>query len=202
MCSKRDDINNLLVKGALPLLALTGTTLEALWGGIGIVLSMLFTVVLVRLGRLMAPVVANPLLIVVAAATAATVTSSIIALGKPFHMETLAFYLPVMALSSLLLTAAISSQDGGLGEMVMRTAKAGANLFVFMLLLGVLREVLGRGQFLGYGNIEAPLHVLGLAPGAFFLTGGLMAVVRWATTTASAPASHQRPQELSESVGR
>ncbi|MFW0859985.1 MAG: Rnf-Nqr domain containing protein [Dehalococcoidia bacterium] len=196
-----DDGHGGLALGALPLLALTTAGFEALIGGLGITIILLLTVALVRAGlRVMHE--AKPYVLIVAAGTAASAVSLTIGALFPAHIANLGLYIPVMALSSLVLSTAAAAGDARWGQALSGGLSRGLVLTVLMVLLGVAREVLGQGQVFGSPVMEAPVHLIALAPGALLLVGGLLGLAQWAAARSASLAEAPARSGDSEAVRR
>jgi Na+-translocating ferredoxin:NAD+ oxidoreductase RnfE subunit len=120
-----------------------------------------------------------------------TVIEIILGLFAPEIKQLIGLYLPVLAVSPLVLSQVDGDLDAPLGEQL---GKAGGLAFRFLLLMGLtagIREVLSDGsltvlaelpvriQLLVPGLSEAPLGFLASAGGGLILAGFLLALRNW-----------------------
>lgn len=80
----------------------------------------------------------------------------------------------------------------------------GLGYSLILLVIGGVRELIGRGQFFGWqvlplteaGGWFTPLGLILLAPSAFFLLGGLIWVIRSVLPEQSEPPEHVAPTDV------
>ncbi len=174
-CILGDDCASGLARGALPLLALTAVASEALAGGLGITAILTLAAALSRVTLAVLPG-SRPLAVILATGTAAAMVSAVAAIFLPGMGLLTGVYLPVMAVSGLVVGAASGSEEG---TSLAGAARTGLSLALVMVVLGVFREILGRGSLFGSEITAAPVAFLGMAPGALLVVGAVLGLVRW-----------------------
>lgn len=170
-----------LVLGTCPTLATTTTIQAALGMGVSATLVLLASNITISSLRKWIPDKVRIPSYIVLIASFVTIVQMLIKAIFPVLDEQLGIYLPLIVVNCIILGRAeafaskhpvvVSALDGlgmGIG-------------FTFALLsLGIFREMLGSGTFLGQAFIPqtwgiAPIGILALAPGGFFTFGLLMA---------------------------
>ena len=176
-----ESISRILVLGALPLVAMTSDLREALVGGVAVAAVLIIARILESIFRSILPWSELLSRVTAAATSASLVTWGVLAVAGP--VGNLSFYLPVLALSGLL----VHREEGkySAAEMVMHSVGLVMVLFPAMVLLGAVRE------FVGASNV---FPLLATGPGALILLGASVGAVRWAEQ------SERRRREAGETV--
>jgi len=167
-----------LMVGLCPTLATSGSVESAFWMGIAATVVLVCSNTIISLIRDFIPKgVRIPCYIVVIASFVTMVELLMKAYLSTELNRTLGIFIPLIVVNCIILYRAedFASKNGVLAS-ILDGLGMGAGFLLALLLLGVIRETIGAGKFLGYNLCPGyqPMLILILSPGAFLLIGLLM----------------------------
>ena len=167
-----------LMVGLCPTLATSGSVESAFWMGIAATVVLVCSNTIISLIRDFIPKgVRIPCYIVVIASFVTMVELLMKAYLSAELNHTLGIFIPLIVVNCIILYRAedFASKRGVLAS-VLDGLGIGCGFLLGLLLLGVIREIVGAGTFLGYRLIPGfkPVVIMILPPGAFLLIGLLM----------------------------
>jgi len=167
-----------LMVGLCPTLAVSGAVESAFWMGIAATGVLVCSNTIISLIRDFIPKgVRIPCYIVVIASFVTMAELMMKAYLSAELNRTLGIFIPLIVVNCIILYRAedFASRNGVLAS-ILDGLGIGAGFLLGLLLLGVIRETLGAGTFLGYTLCRQyqPMLILILPPGAFLLIGILM----------------------------
>lgn len=170
-----------LLLGTCPTLAMTTLVKNGIGMGLATTLALAVSNVVISLFRNVIPEKVRIPCYIVIIASVVTMVSFLLEAFLPDIYEALGIFLPLITVNCILLARAemfagknnpfLSLLDG-LGM--------GLGFTLALVLISSLREIIAQGTWLGMAvtkNVLPPISVLGLAPGAFFAFGVVVAVV-------------------------
>ena len=172
-----------LVLGTCPTLAVT-TSVE---NGIGMGLATTFVLVLsnmfISLLRKITPNEVRIPIFIVVIATFVSIVDLLIQGFVPALAESLGLFIPLIVVNCIVLGRAEAfASKNGVFDSMLDGLGMGIGFTIALVIIGTIREILGSGAILGY---EIPfmkgneILIFVLAPGAFFVFGYVMALVRF-----------------------
>ncbi|HNY63270.1 MAG TPA: electron transport complex subunit E [Bacteroidales bacterium] len=172
-----------LVLGTCPTLAVT-TSVE---NGIGMGLATTFVLVLsnmfISLLRKITPNEVRIPIFIVVIATFVSIVDLLIQGFVPALAESLGLFIPLIVVNCIVLGRAEAfASKNGVFDSMLDGLGMGIGFTIALVIIGTVREILGSGAILGY---EIPfmkgneILIFVLAPGAFFVFGYVMALVRF-----------------------
>lgn len=172
-----------LVLGTCPALAVT-TSVE---NGIGMGLATTFVLVLsnmfISLLRKITPNEVRIPIFIVVIATFVSIVDLLIQGFVPALAESLGLFIPLIVVNCIVLGRAEAfASKNGVFDSMLDGLGMGIGFTIALVIIGTIREILGSGAILGY---EIPfmkgneILIFVLAPGAFFVFGYVMALVRF-----------------------
>ena len=167
-----------LMVGLCPTLATSGSVESAFWMGIAATVVLVCSNTIISLIRDFIPKgVRIPCYIVVIASFVTMVELLMKAYLSTELNRTLGIFIPLIVVNCIILYRAEDfASKNGVFASILDGLGMGAGFLLALLLLGVIRETLGAGKFLGYTLCPSyqPMLILILSPGAFLLIGLLM----------------------------
>lgn len=168
--------------GLCPTLATSGSVESAFWMGVAATVVLVCSNTIISLIRDLIPKgVRIPCYIVVIASFVTMVELLMKAYLSVELNRTLGIFVPLIVVNCIILYRAedFASRNGVVAS-ILDGLGIGAGFLLGLLLLGVIREIVGAGTFLGYKLIAGfkPMLIMILPPGAFLLIGILMGYFR------------------------
>lgn len=165
------------LSAALPILYLTTTTISALRAALAVIVAVfsMFGVSLL-VPKIVPQNVKFPVMLI-AAACAVSVIGTLI----PHTLLLDFYYTPLCVVSAFFLFGGAEKTEGTKKRVLSLSCNSAAFLIV-MLVIGILRELLGRGQIFSFprgGQLWVPIRVLALPAGAIFIVAVLSAVLSY-----------------------
>lgn len=169
-----------LVLGTCPTLAVT----TAVFNGLGMGLAATFVlicsnVVISALRKVIPSQVRLPSFIVIIASFV-TLVHMLIRAYVPALNDALGVYLPLITVNCIILgRAEMFASKNGVVASAIDGLGMGLGFTITLILFSAIRELLGAGQLLGFQILPesvAPLSIMALPPGGFFVFGCLMAL--------------------------
>jgi len=176
-----------LMVGLCPTLATSGSVESAFWMGVAATVVLVCSNTIISLIRDFIPKgVRIPCYIIVIASFVTMVELLMRAYLSAELNHTLGIFIPLIVVNCIILYRAedFASRNGVLAS-ILDGLGIGCGFLLGLLLLGVIRETVGAGTFLGYKLIPGfkPVLIMILPPGAFLLIGLLMGYFRLPTKT-------------------
>ena len=172
-----------MLLGMCPVLAVTNSVINALVMGIATTSVLLLSNILVSSLRNFIPKqvrIATYILIIATFVTVADYT--IKAVSLEVH-KSLGAFISLIVVNCIILGRAESfASKNAIGKSILDALGMGAGFTIAVLALGIVREVLGNGTFLGYslfGPDFQPLVIMILPGGAFFVLGAYLLFFNW-----------------------
>ena len=171
-----------LMVGLCPTLATSGSVESAFWMGIAATAVLVCSNTIISLIRDFIPKGVRIPCYIVVIASFVTMTELLMKAYLSADLNrTLGIFIPLIVVNCIILYRAedFASRNGVLAS-VLDGLGIGAGFLLALLLLGVIRETLGAGTFLGYALSRRyqPMLILILPPGAFLVIGLLMGYFR------------------------
>ncbi len=171
------------VLGMCPVLAVTNTVINSLVMGLATTFVLLSSSILVSAFRKVIPKQVRIATYILIIATFVTVAEYVIpAISLEVHRSLGAFVALIVVNCVILGRAEAFSSKNGIGRSVLDALGMGAGFTIALLCLGIVREVLGSGTFMGvsvFGPSFEPWVVMVLPGGAFFVLGAWLLLFSW-----------------------
>ena len=171
------------VLGMCPVLAVTNTVMNSLVMGLATSFVLLMSAIFVSAFRSLIPKQVRIATYILIIATFVTVADYVIpAISLEVHRSLGAFIALIVVNCVILGRAEAFSSKNTVGKSVLDALGMGAGFTIAILCLGVVREVLGSGTFLGmqvFGSNFEPWVVMVLPGGAFFALGAWLLLFAW-----------------------
>ena len=172
-----------MLLGMCPVLAVTNSTINALAMGLATTFVLLASGLMVSLLRRLIPKQVRIATYIVIIATFVTITDYVIqAISLDLYNQLGAFIQLIVANCMILGRAESYASKHPPIKTLVNSAGMGAGFTLGLLALGVVREVLGSGTFLGFplfGVDFQPWVVMILPPGGFFVLGAWLLFFNW-----------------------
>ncbi|GAG11715.1 unnamed protein product, partial [marine sediment metagenome] len=176
-----------LMVGLCPTLATSGSVESAFWMGIAAMVVIVCSNTIISLVRDFIPKgVRIPCYIVIIAGFVTMVELLMKAYLSAELNRTLGIFIPLIVVNCIILYRAEDfASRNSVPASILDGLGIGCGFLLGLLLLGVIREVLGAGTFLGYQLVPGfkPVLIMILPPGAFLLIGVLMGYFNLPTKT-------------------
>ncbi len=170
-----------LVLGTCPTLAVTTSAINGVGMGIATMFVLVFSNLFISLLRNIIPSKVRIPCFVVVIATFVTIVQMVLEAYVPSLHNSLGLYIPLIVVNCIILGRAeayasknpvMLSIADGIGM--------GVGFTLALTIMGAIREILGAGTLFGInilGSSFQPVLVMILAPGAFFVYGGLIGIL-------------------------
>lgn len=166
-----------LVLGTCPTLALTTLAFNGIGMGLAVTFVLICSNVLVSLLRNVIPDKVRIPAFVLIIATFVTIVSLVLDKFMPDLYETLGVYLPLIVVNCIILARAESfASHNKVGAAALDGLFMGLGFTVALTLMGIVREVLGKGCFFGIKLWNFKIEFFASAAGAFLTYGLLIAI--------------------------
>lgn len=164
------------ISAALPILYLTATALSSLRAAVSVVSAafLMFAVTLL-VPKILPENVKFPVMLIAAGAAV-----SVVGILIPQTLSLSHYYMPLCVVSAFLLFFLAKGDNNK--KFALSLSSNSVAFLAVMLLLGVLRELFGRGQIFSFprgSHIWEPIRVLTLPAGAIFIVAVLSAVLSY-----------------------
>jgi H+/Na+-translocating ferredoxin:NAD+ oxidoreductase subunit E len=172
-----------MLLGMCPVLAVTNSVINAIVMGVATTAVLILSNFLVSSLRNFIPKQVRIATYILIIATFVTVADyAIKAVSLEVH-KSLGAFISLIVVNCIILGRAESfASKNGVGKSVLDALGMGAGFTIAVLALGIVREVLGNGTFLGYslfGEHFQPLVIMILPGGAFFVLGAYLLFFNW-----------------------
>ena len=166
-----------MMLGMCPTLAVTTSCFNGLGMGLTTTVVLAMSNTLISLLRKVIPNKVRVPAFIVIVASFVTIMQFMLEAYIPSVNEALGIYIPLIVVNCIILGRAesyacknpvIPSLFDGIGM--------GLGFTVSLGMLGALREIIGAGEIFGIHLFDEPVRIIGLAPGAFFVLAGLVAI--------------------------
>ena len=166
-----------LALGLCPALAVTTTALNGLGMGVATACTLVCTsIITFLLGRIVSEKGRIAVFLMVNAAFA-TVVQLVLKAGFPGLDAALGIYVPLIAVNCLLLSRAEFACDNGFGATFADAVGMGVGYICAMTVVGIVRELLGKGTLFGATVLPgSPVLLMALPAGGFLAVGLLMGI--------------------------
>ena len=165
--------------GMCPVLAVTTSGINAIGMGLATTAVLLCAnVVIAALKNIIPSKIRIPAFIVVIA-TFVTIVGMLLEAFLPALNKSLGLFIPLIVVNCIILGRAEAfASKNSIGKSFIDGLAMGLGFTVALVILGVIREVLGKGEIFGYTLSDKfePIGFFGLAPGAFLTLGLLLAL--------------------------
>jgi len=172
-----------MLLGMCPVLAVTNSVMNALVMGIATTFVLLLSNILVSSLRNFIPKQVRIATYILIIATFVTVADyAIKAVSLEVHKSLGAFISLIVVNCMILGRAEAFASKSTIGKSILDALGMGAGFTIAVLALGIVREVLGNGTFLGFslfGENFQPLVIMILPGGAFFVLGAYLLFFNW-----------------------
>ncbi len=172
-----------MLLGMCPVLAVTNSVINALVMGIATTFVLLLSNILVSSLRNFIPKQVRIATYILIIATFVTVADYVIkAVSLEVHKSLGAFISLIVVNCMILGRAEAFASKNKIGKSILDALGMGAGFTLAVLCLGIVREVLGNGTFLGlslFGPDFEPLVIMILPGGAFFVLGVYLLLFNW-----------------------
>ncbi|MGN0783366.1 MAG: electron transport complex subunit RsxE [Christensenellales bacterium] len=166
-----------LVLGTCPTLALTTLAFNGIGMGLAVTFVLICSNVLVSLLRNVIPDKVRIPAFVLIIATFVTIVSLVLDKFMPDLYETLGVYLPLIVVNCIILARAESfASHNKVGAAALDGLFMGLGFTIALTLMGIVREVLGKGSFFGIKLWNFKIEFFASAAGAFLTYGLLIAI--------------------------
>ena len=170
-----------LMLGMCPTLAVTTSAINGIGMGLSSMAVLIFSNLIISLMRNIIPDEVRLPAYIVIVATLVTIVDLIMQAYTPEIYASLGIYIPLIVVNCIILGRAEAYANKATpGLAVMDGIGMGIGFTLSLLAIGLVREVLGAGQFFGHEFIKdsvLPIAIFGKAPGAFLVMAVLVAVV-------------------------
>lgn len=175
-----------LVLGTCPTLAVTTAVFNGLGMGIAATFVLICSNVVISALRKVIPSQVRLPSFIVIIASFVTLVHMLIRAYMPALNDALGVYLPLITVNCIILGRAemFASKNGVLASAIDGLGM-GLGFTLTLILFSSIRELLGAGQLLGFQILPesvAPLSIMALPPGGFFVFGCLMALAIFVET--------------------
>jgi H+/Na+-translocating ferredoxin:NAD+ oxidoreductase subunit E len=172
-----------MLLGMCPVLAVTNSVINAIVMGVATTAVLILSNFLVSSLRNFIPKQVRIATYILIIATFVTVADyAIKAVSLEVH-KSLGAFISLIVVNCIILGRAESfASKNSVGKSVLDALGMGAGFTIAVLALGIVREVLGNGTFLGYslfGEHFQPLVIMILPGGAFFVLGAYLLFFNW-----------------------
>ena len=171
-----------LLLGLCPVLAVTGTVKDAMGMAVASAFVLVGSNVIISLARdIIPPKVRIPCFIVVIA-TFVTIVELVMQAYVPPLYKSLGIFVPLIVVNCIILGRAEAfASKNSVGASTLDGLGMGVGFAWALLLLATVREVLGKGTFLGYQLVPGfrPALIMILPPGAFLSLGLMLGWINW-----------------------
>jgi len=177
--------------GAGPLVAVTSTLSSAIGYGCLFFVLLILSRLILTVARGLIPPSQRSAYTILVAAFLTSLFQILLQTFQPWLVQQLGLFLPLLAVHAFMIdTHALFAKEATYSELVGKAGKDGGLMFVLLVLVGVVREVLGKGSLTFWqgdswsfgvtipGLDSAPLQIFSLIPAGFILFGLLIAFVR------------------------
>lgn len=172
-----------MLLGMCPVLAVTNSVMNAIVMGIATTSVLLLSNILVSLLRNFIPKQVRIATYILIIATFVTVADySIKAISLEVHKSLGAFISLIVVNCMILGRAEAFASKNTLWKSILDALGMGLGFTIAVLFLGVVREILGSGTFLGlqlFGDAFQPVVIMILPGGAFFVLGAYLLLFNW-----------------------
>lgn len=171
----------ILVLGCCPTLAVTTSVNNALGMGAATTFVLLMSNIIISLLKNVIPDKVRIPCYIVIIATFVSIIDLLIQGFVPALSASLGVFIPLIVVNCIVLGRAEAfANKNGVVDSILDGLGMGIGFTISLVLIGAVREILGAGSFLGFQFIPSDYNILilVLAPGAFFVFGFIMALVR------------------------
>jgi electron transport complex protein RnfE len=172
-----------MLLGMCPVLAVTNSVINALVMGLATTFVLLLSNILVSSLRNFIPKQVRIATYILIIATFVTVADyAIKAVSLEVHKSLGAFISLIVVNCMILGRAEAFASKSSIGKSILDALGMGSGFTIAVLCLGIVREVLGNGTFLGvslFGENFQPLVIMILPGGAFFVLGAYLLFFNW-----------------------
>ena len=170
----------ILMLGMCPTLAVTTSASNGFGMGVSTMAVLVFANLLISLLRKIIPDAVRLPAFIVVVASLVTVVEMVTQAYIPALYESLGLYIPLIVVNCIILgrAEAFASKNGPVAS-IFDGIGMGLGFTVGLTAIGIFRELLGNGTVFGFRVMPEsyePVTILILAPGAFFVLAGLIAL--------------------------
>ena len=170
-----------LVLGTCPTLALTTLAVNGIGMGLAVTFVLICSNILVSLLRNVIPDKVRIPAFVLIIATFVTIVSLVLNKFLPDLYETLGVFLPLIVVNCIILARAESfASHNKVWHSALDGLFMGLGFTIALTLMGIVREILGKGSVFGYTLWNFKIEFFSSAPGAFLTFGLFIATFVWA----------------------
>ncbi|MCX7957394.1 MAG: electron transport complex subunit E [Endomicrobia bacterium] len=171
----------IMMIGLCPFLACSTTTKDAFGMGLAATFVLTCSNVLISFMRNFIPHNIRIPVFIVVIATFTTIIDYLIKAYFPALSESLGVFIPLIVVNCIILARAEAfAYKNGIFYSFIDGISMGLGFLVAIIILGVIREILGAGTFLGSKEILSnPLVIMILPPGGFLVAGCVITIVRY-----------------------
>ena len=172
-----------IVLGVCPSLATSAGLKTAFAMGIAAMFVVIGSNVIISLIRKVVPGGVRIPCFIIVIATFVTIVDLTLKATAPDISETIGIFIPLIVVNCIMLGRAEAfASKNTVGDSLLDGIGMGIGYLLALLLLGVIRELLGRGTLWDYNVVGAsfnPVSVMSIAPGAFLVLGLLLGFFKW-----------------------
>ncbi len=176
----RENPTFVLLLGMCPTLATTSSALNGLGMGVATMFVLIFSNAFISLLKNLIPDGVRIPCYIVVIASFVTILQMLMQAYLPELYSTLGIFIPLIVVNCIILGRAEAfAAKNNVFASICDGIGTGVGFTLALTLLGLVREILGKGTFFGIGILPASTNMLlfVLAPGAFITLGLLIAIV-------------------------
>jgi len=178
---KENPVGRLLL-GLCPALAVTTSLVNGIGMGLAATFVLLSSNTIVSMIKGIVPKKIRIPIFIVVIATFVTIVEMIMAAFAPALHRALGMYVPLIVVNCIILGRAEAfASKNSVFRSILDGVGMGIGFTIILAIIGSIREVLGDGKILGFplfGPDFEPVLIMILPPGAFFIIGILLGVLR------------------------
>ncbi|MCQ2285577.1 MAG: electron transport complex subunit E [Bacteroidales bacterium] len=177
----KENPNLILVLGMCPTLGVTTSAINGLGMGLATMFVLMLSNTIISMVKGIIPTQVRIPAYIVIIATFVSIVDLLIQGYVPALAENLGLFIPLIVVNCIVLGRAEAfASKNGVFDSMLDGIGMGLGFTLTLFLIGAIRELLGNGSILNYKLINGDgILIFILAPGAFFVLGLVMALVRF-----------------------
>jgi electron transport complex protein RnfE len=171
----------ILVLGTCPTLAVTTSAINGLGMGLATTFVLVMSNILISMLKKVIPDTVRIPCYILVIATFVSIVDLLIQGFVPALASSLGIFIPLIVVNCIVLGRAEAfANKNSIFDSLLDGIGMGLGFTLALFIIGTCRELLGSGAFLGHKFIQGDgILVFVLAPGAFFIFGFVIAIVKW-----------------------
>jgi electron transport complex protein RnfE len=171
----------ILVLGACPTLAVTTSAFNGVGMGLATTFVLVMSNLLISMLKNVIPNTVRIPCFILVIATFVSIVDLLIQGFVPALASSLGIFIPLIVVNCIVLGRAEAfASKNSIFDSILDGISMGLGFTLALFIIGTCRELLGSGAFFGHKFIQGDgILVFVLAPGAFFIFGFVIAIVKW-----------------------